>query len=200
MKKYINYFFSLRSAPELLPFFRAGRSVSAKEVTESYSVFTAILEELKVDKDDPTVTVICPGDGQIPRTSGLISHLTQWNCVSIDPELNIPRWQGMIDERLKSEYPLQRIEARKEKAGESKVDCKGGRCILALVHSHAPILECLTIPVNYSRVDCVSLVCCEPPPEKILTRESSKKHSLRFYIDENVWSPKRSIYIWENLR
>ena len=184
-----------------MPWFRAGKAVSAKEITESMAVFHAIRNFLPdIDPQDPSVTFICPGDGVLPRTSALVAFMTKWMCHSLDPELNQERYQKLIDQSREEGNPIKRVWAQRKKAEETIIGCNKGRVIIGLTHSHAKMEDCLKIPRNYSRIDCVSLVCCQRPPEKLLDKDASVRHNLKYYKDHNVWSPKNEVFIWQDLK
>ena len=74
--RYTSELLSLACGPRLL---ELGLYPDAKELTESFAAFSAVREHLKEHfvPHDPTVTVLCVGDGVAPRTAALFAFRTK---------------------------------------------------------------------------------------------------------------------------
>lgn len=192
MKAYINHFFSLKTAPELLPFFQCGNKTSAKEITESFAMYCAAKDVLGAKPHDDILAIII-GDGSKPRTGGLLAHLTKWECHSIDPQMQMEWWDNIFRERENQGLPIQRLLVWRRKAEDCIIlDAGNRRKILFFPHSHCD----MEIISRYPGADVVSMPCCVPIPIKMLYKDYALKHDLRVYVDNNVWSPKNTVYVW----
>lgn len=146
------------------------------------------------DTREPRKVVVI-GDGSTPRTASIFAYMTRWEVVSIDPQLNLNKWE-IIKERTNP----QRLEIRPCKIEQAPVDCQGLPVLIVLPHAHLGIGQALKGVYNYASIDVVSLPCCTPIEEKYLTLDMVKNHNLKVFVDKNIWSPKRTIYMWQNLR
>lgn len=198
MKSYLNHFFSLNCAPDILPFFTNNHRNAAKEVTESFAMWRAAVDILKLDPKGNT-TVIVIGDGTRPRTAAVFSHLTQWDCVSVDPLMDLNWFTEYEKQREKIGCPLVRLVPYRRKAMDFEVDCETARCLLVLPHSHASLTEALTSPINYSQLDVIAMPCCKNIEQKYLEKKFALEHNLFTYVDTNVWSPKNTVHIWRDM-
>ncbi len=198
MKSYINHFFSLKCGPDILPFFNNNHRSAAKEITESFAMWRAALDILKLDPHEPIIAIVV-GDGKRPRTSSVLAHLTQWNCFAIDPILDMDWFTHYAAQRAQQGNPLQRIAAYARRAEDTRVDCKGHRALLVMPHSHASMTESLQVPQHFSRLDAIVMPYCKKIKGQYLTKHFALQHQLFTYQDPNVWSPKNTIHVWQNL-
>ena len=192
-RRYINHFFSLKCASDVIGFFIGCKERAAKEVTESMSMWWAIKERLDIDPADATVTCIVVGDGAMPRAGGLISHMSQWLVYSVDPNFNLKNIGWLYGCRARANAHVRRLKIRRRKIESVQIDCKGGRCVVVMPHSHAPMKEAVQSPFNYSRLDIVALPCCEPIPDRF-------KATAEVFYDVAIWSPKNVMHIWKDLK
>lgn len=193
MHKYINHFFSLKCARDIMSLFIGSHTRAAKEVTESFAMYRAVIDHLKINTGDYDVVCVVVGDGVTPRTASLFCHMTRWLVYSIDPEFNLKTIGQYFQEKIRLGNKVKRLFIRKKKIEDLKIDCKGKRVVMVFPHSHAPLHESFTSVFNYSRLDAVALPCCFQIPFKY-------KSTARMYYDMNVWSPKNVMHVWENLR
>lgn len=199
MKKYINHFHSLHAAQELLPFFRTSHSTSAKEITESYAMLYAARDILGIKHTDDIMCII-PGDGQKPRTGALCVFMTKWDCHSIDPKFDEEWYKALLEERKHRNYgPIERLQATKACIQDVNIDCNNKQALLLLPHSHARMEFCINSVKNYSKLDIVNMPCCIPVPDRYLEKKYVLNHRVVVYSDPDVWSPKRKVYIWQNI-
>lgn len=172
MNYYINRFIALNCAGELL-----NRKLfpNAKEITESFAAFKAIIEYIPYNRKTDKVQVVCVGDGHTPRTGALISMLTSWNVISIDPVMRI------------KDYNIKRLELIKAKIEDVQLeyDCP---VIIVCVHSHAKLTDCLkSIKANERYI--ITIPCCVPSD---LTADP-----IESYIDNDIDSEKRKVEIYK---
>lgn len=199
MRGHINRFFSLKCGPDILPFFQNSHPERvSKELTESFAMWRAAADVLKLDNQE-TIIAIVVGDGVRPRTASLLAHVTQWNCFSIDPQMDMAWFNQYAQERVQLNVPLQRLHPFAMKAADLKIDCNGFRALVVMPHSHALVEESLKVPFNYSRLDAISMPCCKQVEPKYLSKDFVMKHDVKTYVDEHVWSPKNTIHVWQNL-
>ena len=154
---------------------------NAKEITESYAAFNAAARKLKYDLGDPHVTMVAVGDGHTPRTATLFAFRTNWQCISLDPGLNVnkmPLWESKI----------QRLHCIPKKVED--VNMEFGKVLIVAVHSHANLSNTL----DHIRGDSRSLIaipCCVDYSHAI---EPDME-----YRDAGIWSPKNLVKIWRNI-
>ena len=144
MKSYLEHFFSFKCSPDVLPFFGPNRH-TPKEITESMAMWRAATDILHVKSDDDILAIVI-GDGKRPRTAGLLSHVTKWDCVSIDPIADLGWFLEYEKLRRGSSNPLERIVSYQLKAEHAKIACEKKRTILFLPHSHATMSAALNVP------------------------------------------------------
>lgn len=191
--RYINHFFSLKCASDTIGFFIGCEKRAAKEVTESMAMWWAIKDRLQVDPKDSNVVCIVVGDGAMPRTAGLICHMTAWRTYSIDPGFNLKNIGWMFGHRAQANCAIRNLCIRRSKVENVNIDCKGKRCVIVLPHSHAPLNASINAAHNYSRLDVVSLPCCVPIPKTFPSSSIT-------YTDLDIWSPKNVMHIWSNFQ
>ena len=187
-RTYIDHFFSLYSAADILPLFRTGNQKAAKEITESYACRDACAA--LADVHDPDVVAIVVGDGIMPRTAGLIAYTTKWTCHSIDPQMRLDEFEMFKARQNLLGYPVQRLHVYKTKAEDVSIDCGGKRTLVVLPHSHCDTEEAAGVARNPGLLSIVSLPCCVKP-------KPTKNNPAVTYVDTGVWSPQNQIYIWQ---
>lgn len=174
--RYLDELFKLKCAQALVPLFP-----NAKEITESFAVFHAIKKALgPALLADPSVTVICPGDGTQPRTGALFALRSKWTVFSVDPIMR-PR-------HVNGRHFIERLHAIKDRAGQFPVGAN--RVIVAACHSHAPLSQVLA-PIRAERIDVASLPCCVP---------DDIGEPSRTYLDRGCWSPHNRINLYLDWR
>lgn len=192
--RYINYFLSWIAATELMPFFRASKGTSAKEVTESIACYEAVRKHIGLDPKDENVNVLVVGDGVKPRTASIFAYLTKWEATSIDPLMNKEWFENLRDEKARWGIPVRNLYACAGNAEQLIFDYEGKDLILVFPHSHAPMEKVLErYRGKCKSLHIVSMPCCEPQSTTLL------KIPHIHYVDENVWSAKNQIYVWKNL-
>ena len=191
---YIDRFFGLRAARDLLPFFIGSKKGSAKEITESFACYAAADY---VGCDLQNSVVICPGDGASPRTAATFAFLTLSECHSIDPILNLDKYKE-IEEYLG--FKVRRLNIYKSNVEDVKIDCGGKKCIVVACHSHAKMEDMINCATNYEQMTFIALPCCNPINEKYFKKEFAKKTEYISYVDGHIWSPKRTFHIWKKMR
>jgi hypothetical protein len=141
---YTNELLSLTCAPKLL---ELKLFPSAKELTESFSCFAAVRAHLSNEfrPDDPSVLLVCVGDGLTPRTAGLFCFRTKWKCISVDPLMRGPL--GFHSDETRWSEHIERLTARRARlqdaAPEPAGKFVGERVLLVLPHAHIGLDECL---------------------------------------------------------
>ena len=76
------------------PNYFLGKSNPVKELLESIGSIYTVLEYIKKNYSKPdtiiknkNVLCVIPGDGNVPRTGLMLSYLTNWTILSVDPEM-----------------------------------------------------------------------------------------------------------------
>ncbi len=167
--RYVDEFFTLKCAPQLLPLFPNG-----KEVTESMSVYNAIRRLKIAALDDSSTTVVVVGDGHSPRTGALCALRSAWQVVSIDPAMRL------------REYNIRRLTCLKDKV--ESLNLSYDKVVILAVHSHATMANTLE-HINARKRSLVSMPCCVPYDGECDVE----------YVDEGVWSPKNTVKVWLNI-
>ncbi len=179
MKKYINEFFRLNCAPQLLMY---KLFPNVKEITESLGAFNAVrnvvMNKTNIKFDDPLITIVCVGDGFVPRTAATFAMRSKWYCYSVDPNL-----------RMK-EYPIKRLVQVNKKIEDIDLNFSNSIVIIVAVHSHAKVEDMLNHIIGKER-HFVTIPCCVP-------HEINNKEYIG-YFDENIWSEKNTVKIWMNI-
>ena len=173
-KTYINEFFRLKCAPDIM-----AQKVfpNAKEVTESMAAFNAVRKYLSdtFDFNDYDVNLYAVGDGCTPRTAALFAYRTKWGCHSIDPLMRDGR------------YKISRLFYRKDKIQDIQV--LRNKAVIVCVHSHASMEDTLKSIQAPARA-MVAIPCC---------KEYNSTVPCISYEDEGIWSPKRTVKIWKQI-
>lgn len=176
--RYVDEFISSRFAPDILPL---RIFPNTKEITESFAAHHAARKFLRKDfpLNDPNVNVICIGDGNSPRTAATFAFRSAWNAISVDPRLKV----NFIDQW---ESKIKRLTCIPKRIQNWSFSCE--KAVIVLVHSHAPIIDCLNA-ITATKRAIIAIPCCVPmdiegwPP------------NLNF-LDYGIWSPKRRVKIW----
>ena len=171
---YLNRFISQRCAVDML---ELGLFPNAKEITESYGAYDAVVRHITKDLKNPEITVICPGDGTKPRTAATFAFRSAWTSFSIDPALQKESW------------PVRRLECLKLKIEDVSMEFFNP-VIIVLVHAHCRIQECLK-SIKAPSYDIVAMPCCVPLFLDGIDPDIE-------YQDPNIWSPENTIKIWRN--
>jgi len=192
-RRYIDEFIrQYKIAADLL---QLGIYPDAKEITESYGAFNAVKKYLKqYDMNDPGVTLVSVGDGRSPRTAALFAFKTKWNCISIDPGLDVSKtdmWESSI----------KRLTCIPKKV-EDILDYGPmyfKKVVIVAVHSHADMGETLKTIIGNPLRSLVAIPCCFPwgSPTKNLDGKSFAPSTE--YNDSGIWSPKNRVKVWKNI-
>lgn len=186
--KYLNHFFSLKCARDLIIFFTGSKVSAAKEITESFAMFYAAKEFVGEDVmtsgvlDDYHIVVV--GDGGLPRTASTFSFLTKATVDTIDPQFSLVKYNKITKELG---FKVRGLNLLKNKIENVKINCQNKKTLLLMPHSHADVYDSIKACKNYQSLGLISMPCCVKLPEQI--KKTSKK-----YEDQEVWSPKRTIY------
>lgn len=173
--KHLGRFFALNTAPEIM----ATRVFpNIKEITESMGAWIAVKEHLvntgKLVLSDPNVTVYCVGDGHTPRTGTLVSFLSKWSVVSIDPVVR------------KVPAGVKRVAIIKSKI-EDVPKQKAKKSLILAVHSHASLAVCVEKLKGEIATYVVSIPCCYP--------DNLGKPNIQ-YVDDGILSDKNTVNIY----
>ena len=179
--RYLDQLTRLHCGPDLL---RLKVFPNAKEVTESFAAFQAVLDFLTPEgwkMGDASIAAIAVGDGSTPCTGATFAFRTAWQCYSVDPRLG-QSWlaKGRADRAVER---LTCLRSRIEEIAPIDSD----RAIVLAVHSHAP-LEASISAVRAREVAVVAIPCCFP-----LTLPTEPDWSYR---DKAIWSPANHVLIW----
>ena len=178
----------------------------AKDISESYGALVAAtrhghLARLGSRKAERAGGVLClaVGDGATPRTAALVSFLTQWRAISIDPALRSgwlgPEPQGV---RRLSCYGGT-FEGFCAEAGPSGLGAAGGcaELVLLCVHSHNQFVgeasvDAVRARLGYPPTTLVSLPCCHQfNPQKEIGRQPDSS-----FEDLAIFSACRAVNVW----
>lgn len=177
MNLYLNHLIKLRRGPELLSL---GIFPNAKEVTESFAAYNAVLRHLnRFSLSDSEVALVVVGDGTTPRTATTFAFRSAWQCHSIDPKLTNRAMWSRID----------RLTTHKAKAEDVRIKCK--RAVVVAVHSHAPLQAAINTVKGAEEIGVVAIPCCF---EQKLFCDANI-----VYEDAGIDSPKRSVYVWQSV-
>lgn len=178
---YLDEFFRLRCAPDILTKGIFCVNNPAKEISESMAVFNAVRKTVGDSVfHTPSNLLVSVGDGSTPRTAGLFAYRSKMTCVSIDP-------------LAKKGWNVNRLSIIPKKIEDVTIGCDippWDYRILVACHSHAP----LAIAVEKFKPHLVvAMECCVP-------QDIGENVSISFfneYHDWGVWSDKRHIKVWE---
>ena len=175
-KKYNNYyidrFISMKCSVDMMI---ARLFPNAKEITESFAAFEATkFLPAEYSWANPYIVVVCPGDGNTPRTAATFAFRSRWTTYSIDPLLK------------KTDYGIQRLKCIKDCIQHVKLSFEVP-VLIANVHSHAKLTQCLQA-ISAPKICIINIPCCVASDISKPTRE---------YVDTNIWSEKNKVEIYE---
>lgn len=186
-------------APDVLPFFGNYKNtkIRNKEITESMGCYVAVRDFSGFNVKDPEVLCFVVGDGSYPRTASIIAHMTSFDVISIDPEMNIDWFLKHKQYKASLDRPVRRLEVFKAKIEDCKMAWDAKKFLLVLPHSHANLKTCLQVIDHPCTV--VNLPCCVRFPNQLTYPKCAHKFGYINYEDPNIMSGKRKIHIWKNL-
>jgi hypothetical protein len=179
--RYIDEFFRLKCAPDLLASGLLPRTDPTKEVTEIMGMFSAVRRHLSALFKDPTVVVLDVGAGVSPRGAAMFALRTKWNALAIDPDMRrdtVIRRVSAFKATVEDVIPTPRVQSLL-KAATTTV------CINT--HGHAPLSYLDAIPGD---AWCVTLPCCvklTPPKDFELVER---------YNDPSIMSEKNEVSVY----
>lgn len=191
--KYLDFFICLKSAPLLLG---TGFYPNSKEITETIGVFDRARIGLQLNHRDPSICLICVGDGHYPRTGLYAALMTQWQIHSVDPAMQ-ENWE-YIKEKTAT---IRRLKLYSNLIEEThlEIETPVRKIVLLFVHSHASLKNSVEV-VRQSLIRCgelenpeihaVSLPCCVDDdlgrkPDSIVEDEHilSVRRQIQFYLN-----------------
>ena len=152
---------------------------------------------------DPGTLVLAIGDGTTPRTAALVSFMTQWTAISIDPELQ-DKWCGANPQEV------ERLHGVRGTFEQWMDDLRTGAAalpsgvlghvhtlVLLCVHSHnqfrgAASLDRIRERFPVGRICLVSLPCCQ----RFNPRHDLGRAPDVSYEDMSIFSAHRKVNIW----
>lgn len=175
---YINSFVTSKCGPDLLI---NNLFPNGKEITETWSMFEATRHlGPGFEWNNPDVVCYVVGDGHVPRTAAMFAFRTRWNCISVDPALR-PKM-----------YNISRLTLLRSKIEATEISSDIGKpALIVLPHSHAKIKDCLE-KIQGSIRAVISMDCCV---RQIIPGKAPDVE----YEDENVWSEKNIVRVWNNV-
>ena len=181
--RYLDEFIRLKCASDLIisKFFP-----NAKEITESMSVYNTVRKYLQNDFpfDDKETTCLVVGDGTKPRTGALFAFRTNWNVISIDPNMRTDKSFIKIDRLLPVKSKIEDFHSLLKFIKTKKV-------LIVCVHSHAKLTDCIK-QLKEKDVIIISMPCCVPDDLDVEPDIS--------YNDWGIHSEKRTINIYKTKR
>lgn len=179
---YLDEFFRLRCAPDILVSGVFNCNNPAKEISESMAVFNAVRRTIGDNRlREGFLDVVSVGDGSTPRTATIFAYRSKARCFSIDP-LAKEEYEGKVERLHIIKKPIEQVRWG-----------NWTETILVACHSHAD----LTVAARIIKPTViVAMECCVP---QVLTVEPNypKVLSYREYHDWGVWSDKRGIKVWK---
>ena len=185
--RYLNEFTRLKCGSDLL---RSKVFPNAKEITESMGAYNALRTHLQGDfpLGDDKITCVVVGDGTTPRTGALFAYRTNWNVVSIDPEMD--RDFMKPGDTLEEWQDIERLWVARKKIEEVSLDHIVGKLLIVCVHSHAKLSECVKKRPSSPKT-IINLPCCVKPDLNIKPDIS--------YEDYAIHSEKRIVEIYKDV-
>merc|ERR1711879_982073 len=152
----------------------------------SFAAFHAVRKHLGTafQPEDPSVTVVCVGDGSVPRTAALFAFRTKWQCYAVDPQMKSPgtSWGG-----------VERLEAVCAKIEDGSY--KARKLLLVCVHAHVGLAECLAVSKWTDALGIVAIPCCNFYSRLQLPREHGRS-AVAEYSDHGIVSPHRHVRVY----
>ncbi len=172
---YVDWFLRWNTAPDIIT--KCHKTLDTKELTECMAAYVKLHKALcKQFKDKAVLFDI--GSGATPRFSILAAHMTTWDCIAIDPQLNMSR-----------QYNTDRLTLINKKAEDtdlpSMINEDHKFAVFTFIHSHAPVRVIKQL-INRLPLFIFCMPCCVPQDDIGLTWE--------FYRDNYVTSPKNLCY------
>ncbi len=210
--KYINHFFSLKAAHDILPFFTGCKKTAAKEITESFGAYHNAIEHLGPINEEWVVVSV--GDGKRPRTGAVFRFLTKASkVISIDQEADLKWFESDLKE-------IYKVEPRDFMVAQHKIEdifpsrffvtyeetleqiIKDKHLLILGVHSHANISDSIKVLAPGAKsVNVLWMPCCKQVERNFLDKEKiAKCEKFVTYNDKEIWSAKNQIYLWKNLK
>ncbi|NKB72177.1 MAG: hypothetical protein GKR89_34295 [Candidatus Latescibacteria bacterium] len=178
--RYINEFVQLRCSPDLL---QAKLFPNGKEITESLAAYhatsTHLIDSLPLADDSIQCFVI--GDGVVPRTGAVFAFRSHWQVTSIDPKMYLDRGYDFMRLKIR-QTQIERFEA---------IECD--RAIIVLVHSHAPLVECVKKIIARNQLSIVAIPCCVQMDSIAGIGPDIE------YDDLGIWAAKNTVKVWKNV-
>lgn len=209
--KYVDQFLNSNCCASILPLFSNYRDTNKrnKEISESMACLEAFRllnkdpnSSINFNSSDTAIFVI--GDGIRPRTGMIFAYYTKCQVISIDPLMDMRWWERFLTFKSSERQKPERIHLKKnvvENIDLKDFDCE--KMIIVLPHSHASMSCCVSkireyqslkkgIPVRF-----INLPCCKEIPRDFLQKDFVLSSKMIHYIDENILSPRNSVYIWD---
>lgn len=180
--RYLDEFIRLKCAPDLLAW---GVYPNVKEITESAAAFDAVRTRMMDRLGDPSITVLCIGDGASPRTAAMFACRTKWMCWSIDPKLSVAPWEARIKRLKCMRFKIEDFQLCPGQPDEMQNQSVDGDIVVVAVHSHAALKEA----ERFHPILTVAIPCCVP--QMAFGRLPDKE-----YADWGIHSPERTVKIW----
>lgn len=195
---YIHRFMSLKTAPEVLPWFQTAAD-PVKEITESMGCWSAAYDILKLNQKNPNVGVLVIGDGKAPITGALFAFMSKWNVISIDPKMGQAAFPCGLPERLLGFGRLFE-DIPPDTVAKGLKGCTDNG-LLVFPHSHAKLELCINIAKHiFKTFDVIALPCCTKPIRGPLVEKNfALKHSYVSYEDPEILSDKNIVHVWHGV-
>ena len=165
---------------------------NAKEITESMAVYNTVRKHLQKDfpLNDSNITCLVVGDGYKPRTGTLFAFRTNWNVISVDPNMLKNKLTTFETDKINNIDRLSIFKCRIEQLNHlpNLIDSK--KVLVVCVHSHAKLTACVE-KLKGKEITIISMPCCVPDDLKIEPDIS--------YDDWGIHSEKRRINIYKNI-
>lgn len=188
--RYLDEFVGLKCAPDLLAL---GLYPNAKEITESIGGYRAAKALVGSNLlSSPDVTAICVGDGSTPRTAAMIAFRSNWQVISIDPQLRDKPWD------------IRRLRCIPDRVENVLPDIVKTRiAVIVAVHSHAPVEPTLAVATRAIMIHYAAIPCCEDLRVLGLTPEfdfddwrilSPQRRVIGYADVARAWEPARGFF------
>jgi hypothetical protein len=175
--RYFDEFLRCSCAPDLA---RLKLYPNGKELTESFSMYRAVVKLAGPHRLKHRIRLIDVGCGSQPRNAALFAHRSRWDCIAVDPALH-SRW---CDPRRHMVARLDCMAKRIEECNfESDVPT-----VVVMVHAHVSVPVVME-SVPRTPVLLVAMPCCVP--------HGSDRPPDYSYYDHGCWSPKRQLHVWD---
>lgn len=178
---YIYEIFRLKCSPDLIAL---GLFPNHKEWSESIAAYNAAVQFSGFSRSDSNVTVVVVGDGHTPRTGAMFAFRSNWNVISIDPNMRLlEKWSD-----------IKRLKVVRDKVTDRSETIKAEKAIIVGVHSHAKASDSWNLVESKKKI-FVNMPCCYESDMSFQYSQSyrddlipSEKNKIEIY--ENYWSQK----------